>query len=262
MVAELETSRFRGTRPLWGEMWMHLAVESIFEGRTAARMFVDDAAKPRAAMTWTGQRLYLAGDVGSAEFSEILNTQYVPTHRWFVTYCSPEVIDCALMSLPGKVVRRGRIYYEGDPSKHTCVVEPPEGYVIEPITKSLLNRGLTHTDWVMEEMTSERSSVEEFLGKSFGFAALHGGEFACWCMSEYNLWDRCEVGIETVKEHRRRGLANLVAGAMFDHAADIGVRRIGWHCWADNVGSLATAERLGLRRVAEFPALFVDADGV
>jgi RimJ/RimL family protein N-acetyltransferase len=262
MVTELETSRFGGTRPLWREMWMHLAVESILEGRTAARMFVDDAAKPRAVMTWTGHRLYLSGDMDGAGFSEVLNTQYVPSHRWFVTYCSSKAIDSAVMLFLGKVARRGRIYYEGDPSKYTWEVKPPEEYVIEQITRSLLDRGLAHTDWVMEEMTSERSSIEEFLGKSFGFVALHRGEFACWCMSEYNLGDRCEVGIETVKGHRRKGLASLVAGAMFGYAADMGVRRIGWHCWTDNVGSLVTAEKLGLKRVAEFPALFVNAEGV
>jgi RimJ/RimL family protein N-acetyltransferase len=114
-------------------------------------------------------------------------------------------------------------------------------------------------DWVCEEMCSERASVEEFLGKSFGFAAVQRGAFACWCMSEYNLGNRCEVGIETVKEYRRRGLAVLVAGAMFSHAASVGVRRIGWHCWSDNAGSVATAESLGLRYVAEFPAFSVDA---
>jgi RimJ/RimL family protein N-acetyltransferase len=46
---------------------------------------------------------------------------------------------------------------------------------------------------------------------------------------------------------------------MFGHAAGVGVRRVGWHCWADNAASVATAERLGLRRVAEYTVLAVDA---
>jgi len=71
-------------------------------------------------------------------------------------------------------------------------------------------------------MCSERASVEEFLAKGFGYAAVCNGGFACWCMSEYNLWDKCEVGIETAPEHRRRGLATLVASAMFRHAAGVG----------------------------------------
>ncbi|MDP2901028.1 MAG: GNAT family N-acetyltransferase [Candidatus Bathyarchaeota archaeon] len=258
LVAELEAGQFRRVRTLWAGMDVHLAVESMLAGKTASRMFVDDVEAPRAAMTWSGHRLYLVGDVGGAGFGEELN-RYASTHGQFVAYCSPEAIDGAEKLLSGyRVRRRGRLYYEGDPSQ-VKAVEPPEGYAVERITGELLGRGLGHTDWVREEMCSERESVEEFLGKSFGFAAVHGGGFACWCMSEYNLGDRCEVGIETVKEHRRRGLAVLVAGAMFRHAAGVGVGRVGWHCWADNAASVATAESLGLRRVAEYTVLAVDA---
>jgi GNAT superfamily N-acetyltransferase len=239
-------------------MSVHLAVESILAGKTASRMLVDDAEAPRAAVTWSGHRLYLVGDVGGGGFGEELN-RYASTHGQFVAYCSPEAIDDTEKLLSGyRVRRRGRLYYEGDPPR-AYEVEPPKGYAVERITTELLGRGLAHTDWVREEMCSERESVEEFLGKGFGFAAVHGGGFACWCMSEYNLGDRCEVGIETVKEHRRRGLAVLVAGEVFRHAASVGVRRVGWHCWADNAASVATAERLGLRRVAGYTVLAVDA---
>jgi GNAT superfamily N-acetyltransferase len=262
MVAELEAGRFGWVRSLWGRMGSHLAVESILGGRTAARMFVDDADEPRAAMTWTGHRLYLVGDVGGAGFGEILDTEYVPTHGRFVAYCGSEAIDGAEGLLSGyRVERRGRLYYAGDPSTRMWAAEPPGGYIVQPITGALLGRGLVNTDRVGEEMASERSSVEEFLDKSFGFVAVCGGEIACWCMSEYNVGDRCEVGIETAAEHRGRGLAGLVAGAMFGHAAGVGIRRIGWHCWADNHASVATAERLHLARVAEYPVLVVDARG-
>ena len=258
MIAELELGQFRRVRPLWAGMGVHLAVESILAGKTASRMLVDDAEAPRAAVSWTGHRLYLVGDVGGGGFEEELN-RYASTHGQFVAYCSPEAVDGAEELLLGyQVRRRGRLYYEGNPSP-VKAAEPPEGYAVERITGELLGRGLAHTDWVREEMCSERASVEEFLGKSFGFAAIKNGEFACWCMSEYNLGDRCEVGIETVKEHRRRGLAVLVAGAMFRHAAGVGVRRVGWHCWADNAASVATAERLGLKCVAEYTVLAVDA---
>jgi RimJ/RimL family protein N-acetyltransferase len=257
-LVELEPGLFHRVRHLWAGMGMHLAVESILAKETAARMFVDDIESSRGAMTWTGHRLYLAGDVQDPCFGEAL-TEFASARGQFIAYCTTEHKDEVAGMLPGKAVKRNRRYYEVDPSTRKWATEPPEGYVIEPITGELLSLGLEHTDWVSEEMCSERASVEEFLGKSFGFAAVQRGGFACWCMSEYNLGDRCEVGIETVREYRRRGLAVLVAGTMFRHAASVGVRRIGWHCWSDNAGSVATAERLGLRRVAEFPVFSVDA---
>jgi len=65
------------------------------------------------------------------------------------------------------------------------------------------------------------------------------------------------VGIETAPEYRRRGLATLVASVMLRHAADVGIKRVGWHCWADNVASVAIAKKLGLKLVAEYTALVV-----
>jgi RimJ/RimL family protein N-acetyltransferase len=258
-LVEIGAGRIGDTAPLWEEMGIHLAVESILSGATKAPMFVDDVDAPGATMTWTGHRLYLAGDVAGAGFGGAL-AGFASSRGQFVAYSTRDDLEGAERLLSRyKVEKRGRRYYECDPSARGWAGEPPEGYAVGRITSELLGRGLGHTDWVREEMCSERASVEEFLEKSFGFAALHGGGFAAWCMSEYNLGDRCEVGIETVREHRRRGLAVLVAGAMFRWAASVGVRRVGWHCWADNEGSVATAERLGLRHVVDYTALFVDA---
>lgn len=253
VVSELMETEPRRAARLWEGMGIHLAVESILAGATGARMFVD-SEEPHAALTWTGHRIYLAGEIGGG-FAKPL-AEFAKTRKRFVAYPSHEALEGAekLLTSYG-VKRRGRLYYEGDPTARSRVVNPPDWCAVERITEELLSRDLVHADWVREEMCSERSSVEEFFEKSFGFAGVRGGDFACWCMSEYNLGDRCEVGIETAPEHRRRGLATLVASTMFRHAVDVGIRRIGWHCWADNAASVATAERLGLSRVAEYTAL-------
>jgi RimJ/RimL family protein N-acetyltransferase len=239
-------------------MGIHLALESVLVGASLGRVVVGEH---RAALAWTGHRVYLTGNVEGAGFEEALG-DYVRSRRIVVVYPDHEALEGATRLFPGcKVTERKRRYYEIDPSAQEWAVNPPNGYAVERITAQLLEKRLLNTDRVEEEMCSEREIVGEFLEKSFAFAAIHGGGFAAWCMSEYNLGDRCEVGIETVAEHRRRGLAVLVAGAMFRHAASVGIRRVGWHCWADNAGSVATAETLGLRLVSEFPALVVDARG-
>jgi len=265
MLVEYEPIQFGRTRPLWDVMGLHLAIESILRGKTTARMFVDDASEPHTAMTWIGHRLYITGDTEGSGFREILREEYIDADNpgMFIAYCSPEAIEGAEKLLSGyRVKRRSRLYYAVNPSTRIWANEPLKGYVIQPITGVLLTRNFVNTERVREEMTSERSSVEEFLEKSFGFVAVYGGEITCWCISEYNVGSRCEVGIETISEHRRRGLARLVAGAMFGYAASVGVKLIGWHCWADNLASVVTAERLGLARVAEYPVLSVETRGV
>jgi hypothetical protein len=108
-------------------MGMHLSVESILAGSTQTKMFVDDAEAPRAALTWTGHRVYMTGDVMGAGFGEAMR-EYTSKHGQFVACCSPEAIDGAEKLLSSyKVRRRGRFYYEGDPSR-VKAIEPPEGY--------------------------------------------------------------------------------------------------------------------------------------
>jgi len=46
---------------------------------------------------------------------------------------------------------------------------------------------LRDLNYVIEEMQSERLSVEDFLQKSFGYCVIHDEEIMGWCMSEYNV---------------------------------------------------------------------------
>lgn len=148
-----------------------------------------------------------------------------------------------------------REYWEMDGPTEARLVQPPDGYEVVLVSEALLQRGLAHTEQLREEMCSERVSVEAFLGQSFGVCAVRDGELAGWCLSEYNCSRGCEVGIETVEGHRRKGLAQAMVSAFAAEAARRGVPRIGWHCFRSNVPSRETARAAGLMRVLEYGEL-------
>lgn len=56
-------------------------------------------------------------------------------------------------------------------------------------------------------------------------------------------------------DHRGRGLATLAANAFTAQCANRGLRAY-WDSWADNLPSIAVAEKVGFRRVASY-SLFV-----
>jgi RimJ/RimL family protein N-acetyltransferase len=116
---------------------------------------------------------------------------------------------------------------------------------------------LAKREELVEEMCSERASVDDFLARSFGTALLHDGAVAGWCLSEYNLGHRCEVGIAVDERFRRRGLAKEMGGAFGRQAVPAGVHEIGWHCWQDNAASCATARALGFEWVRTYRAHIV-----
>ena len=129
---------------------------------------------------------------------------------------------------------------------------------MQRITSEFLSSDVTGLDAVREEMCSERTSVKDFLAHSFGLCPVHSNEVAGWCMSEYNVGDRCEIGIATAEKHQRQGIATLTTWFFLAEAYRRGYRHVGWDCWARNVPSVATARKAGFTLVEEYPAVVVE----
>lgn len=51
-------------------------------------------------------------------------------------------------------------------------------------------------------------------------------------------------------------MATLTASALVEHALSSGITQIGWHCWANNDGSIATARKVGFEKAKEHPVYF------
>ena len=71
-------------------------------------------------------------------------------------------------------------------------------------------------------------------------------------MSEYNVGHSCELGIATIEGYRCQGLATLTGTAIIRHALAQSINDIGWHCWANNEASIATAKKLGFTKKHEY----------
>jgi hypothetical protein len=245
---------------LFEKMLHNLAVASILSGGTASTVMVDDVDRPRAAVTWSGSRIYVAIDTGCDVFSSLAETiawrVKAKGSDIYIIYLAPKANSDRFMEPEGfQAVHRTRNYYEVDAAKRDWVAEPLQGYTLHNLDMGLLSMGLRNTDRMIDEMRSERPTVEEFMEKSFGFSAVSDREIACWCMSEYNTGARFEIGIETVEEHRRKGLATQTAKATIGYGVTRGYRIVGWHCWTDNVGSNELARALGFSHVCEYPTI-------
>jgi RimJ/RimL family protein N-acetyltransferase len=216
-------------------------------------------------MLWTGHRFYLVGRPDGERACGELNTLFTGTIapqalsrgvNGFVLHCHSDdwqpVIEAALA--PYKPTRYPRHYYEltapPDPSWRERL---PAGYTLRRVDEALLaNEALVHHGRLAAEVVSEGGTTEDFLRQRFGFCLLQDDELAGWCLSEFNSDQRCEVGIETIETHQRQGVATSVGHALAEHAFAHGLRAIGWHCWAGNTPSIATALRLGYQKQQEY----------
>ena len=279
MTAELPADSFERLRPLLPQPCLHLVVESILAAATPARVFVDDAARPRAALVWCRNHFFLAGDPDIQKFNQDLHDLFTgiiyPQRQAAggvrLELCPLNAGDFtqAAAILEGKDPQTDRReYYTFEAFKQDWQSMIPEGMALLPVDQALLDRKeLEHLDNLAEELVSERPTVADFLEKSFGVALLdqgapHTPALAGWCLSEYNLPGksgrsaRCEVGIETVEGYRKRGLATLLGSGLVAEAKRRDIHQVGWHCFAWNTASSATARKIGFTLAADYPIYY------
>ena len=266
MMIELPKDEYSRVQPLFARMEHHLAVQAILSGQTPATVLVDDPVHPHTSLIWNNYRCYLAGASNDHEVSAALQplvSEVIAPRALaagapvLVFYFDPgEWQDRIAALLPHKrVIPALRQYYTLRSHPRDWRTLLPAGYTLRAVDATLLgDAGWRNLDRLEGEMCSERPSVTDFLAHSFGVCLTHDDEIAGWCLSEYNRKDRCEVGIETIEVHQRRGLATVMTLALCERAFANGIVQIGWDCWARNIASAATARKAGFELLCDYPA--------
>jgi len=207
--------------------------------------------------------MFLLGSPENEEFnhslSDYLTGQVIPQaqaagRRAFIFHLSTAAWLPQLQHvLAGyELVPRTRQYYHCVPRRQDWQSLLLANFQIRPVDSHLLEETtLQHMDLLIEELGSERISVQDFLDRSFGFVVQRGDELVGWCLSEYNHDGCCEVGVATLEPYQRQGLGTAATLALLDQAALLGYRQVGWHCWRENLPSAALARRAGFELVKE-----------
>jgi hypothetical protein len=264
MLHCLPAARHGTAAPLFADLDEHLVLASIFAGKSPAEVYVDDPLSPGAGFTWFKHRAFLGGTPKNRSFLEelrdLLNDRLIPAalaagvEAMLLDFNDPAWQPVLADLLPDHTpILAKRQYF-------TCTLDAPEhlpysgpellppGFEALPVDAALLARAeLAYIDLLRGETCSERTSVEDFLAHSFGMCLVCSGELAAWCLSEYNINGRCEVGVATMEAYQRRGLGALVTRRFLAQAQAAGYRQVGWHCWARNEASSALARRVGLQ---------------
>lgn len=247
----------------------HALVTAFFEGCATARLFVDNVAAPQSGIIVCNSRVLCAGESSQSNFlgemARVFSDELIPAHRaWgieaYLVYAAGDGWSTTIQRLFGdyQLYHGTRQYYEVTDFAPKPDLPLPDGFSMQLITPEFLSSDLSGLEAVREEMCSERASVEDFLARSFGVCPVHANEVAGWCMSEYNVCDRCEIGIATAEKHQRKGIATLTTWYFLAEAHRRGYTRVGWDCWERNIPSVATARKAGFTLVEEYPAVVVE----
>lgn len=251
-----------GPADLFRPLDHNLAIASILAGYTPGELYVDLPEAPSLGLAWFHGRVFLTGEPAEPSVTavqDVLRRVLIPQQQAagsdaFILHVASPAWEAHVEALaPGiEIIRATRQYY----ACHALPPEPrsdlPPSMELTPADASLLRRlNPAGRAALSDEICSERPSVDDFLKRSYGVCLVQGDELVGWCLSEYNLEGRCEVGVAIMEPYQRRGLGALMTVAFVQMALSHGIHTLGWHCWQRNIASGALARRAGFHLVDE-----------
>ena len=214
-----------------------MALSALVEGACPHAIYT---VNENAAIIAIKSRLYLFGEM---DFAAILQNDYFPqlkqNYSHIIIYAQqlPHGLEAAEHQRVSLKIEKAPNHFE-----------LPAGYRLAEVDAELVaNHSLQNHASLLEEMCSERSSVDDFLAKSFGLCLINDEALVGWCLSEYNNQRGCEIGIEILEPYQRQGLGSALASAFIQLAQKRGIKSIGWHSWEANLPSVALAKKLGFQ---------------
>jgi len=266
-MQSLSSDHYHKAAPLLQAISHHTVIRTILAGTTPGQVYVNDPARPTIAFTQFKHRAFIAGNPsdlvkeGMRNFfihEVIANCRQSDVPLFRLTADDPswmKILSEVLIS--EKPIFAGYQCFEINLTADLQEVIIPTGFSIQQVTKELINDDFQGRDELLEEMCSERESVDAFLDQSFGIVAFNDGVLAGWCLSEYNHEDRCEVGIATMPHFQHQGLAKAMTHAFLNLAKEEEVSTVLWHCFKSNEASRRTALSAGFHLVEDQQVMMI-----
>lgn len=252
MIYELKDN-YEKVRPVFKELLEYnLIITAVIEGTSPGRIWVDDIENPRAAFMISPEGNFLSG-CSNDEFNKSLK-EVIPyySHLFYYPDTWEEKLDVIWKNK--FVIKIFMRYYVFKQLKIDWKGRIPPGFTMVRIDEDFLERtALKNFEDVAEWIEDNWKSPENFLKNGAGFCLIHNETIVSWSLTDCVSGTKCEIGIRTDEDCRRRGLAALTVAAMVEHCLSHGLVHIGWHCADTNVGSYKTAEKVGFRKVLEHP---------
>jgi RimJ/RimL family protein N-acetyltransferase len=254
MFYRLDKTDYKNARPLFRALEFHLTSAAVLDGNNPGLVVVDDQRNPQSAFMLSPEGCYLAGRSDKDAFNRALGQAIrekrildVPVEALWVICATAswekQLADLVAPFHPAKIARR---HYVCRALKHDWRAHLPDGFEAHRLDEAFLNRpGLTLPDHIKSWMEGNWGSTADFLQRGFGTVTLCANECVAWSLADCRSGDACEIGIQTAKPYRRRGLAAITAAAAAEYALSHGFSRVGWQCSEDNLGSIGTAEKVG-----------------
>jgi len=218
--------------------------------------WVDDLENPTVAQIMVGIFVFYAGDPNSKAAEELLYN--LPEH--ILAIVNTDEWKKRIETIhKGRIDKFQRYEFKKNPEHldrnhlQSFLSTIPEGYELKKIDESLANEPSLHE--ISEDFTCNFNSIEDYLNRGIGYCILNNGQVVCGA-SSFSIYDGgIEIEIGTHPDHRRKGLATVVASALILDCLDRGI----YPSWdAANTESVDLAEKLGYKMEEPYDTYYIN----
>ena len=268
MIYELNKDRFARVFPIIHNGWPMLDIKSVLAGNSPGWVFADSMDDPKTAMIWTkGEAgFYFVGDAENAGFlahvrkyiHEVLKDRMTAggldefefsadREEWNGVF--EEIFAAEDLK---KSEQRVNILNKDKWERHEKS-DPEKRFTLRNIDRELFSdASITNPDFLASVIKHWWFSLEEYFDKAIGYCFTCDNKIVCYCYNGYFYENNRTIGIKTLAEYRRMGLAQAAAEAFISESLSRGEIPY-WECDGTNAASRALAEKLGFDLAHVYP---------
>ena len=260
MIHLLKNNAYQHIRPLYQELEVFQPmVSAVLDGIYPGKVWVDNLNDPQTAFLVTflsgggAAWCFLAGKADNLDFNTALNKAIFEEKvagqdvGMFLFTCTPEHWNGQLEAVgnPRQPIPMLRQHYVCRQLSFDWQSNQPEGYEIIPMETSLLERENLQIPPQVKTTLETWLTIEDQQFQDYGYVVIHDYQVVSWATVDFVSSKAGDLGFETIYDFQRRGLGSMVAAVTLEHGLEMGIE-IHWTCANENIGSLRTAEKLGL----------------
>ena len=217
---------------------------SIAEGFQSGDIYVNDGDEPEAALFWHYCGFgYISGKASEEFLSEVYEEMTSGLERRLVLITADDDVIAYFRDKDVLMDSRAEYAYlpKGEPG---AAVESGNADVAADFQIEQIDAGNISKIGGRIIPSFSWESPEQFLKEGFGYVVLDRGRVCAVAFSAAVSSDEIDIGVETVEDHRRMGLAAMLADRMCRHITGLGKKPV-WAHSISNKGSMNTALKCG-----------------
>jgi len=269
MIFELDRKDYPKAENLFNRLKANTAIESIFNFKNEARLFVDNISNPESVFVLNSWAYYyLAGDSENTDFNtsliEFLENDFFPEsiknncNTSFAFYPDSEEWSIKIEEIFShlNLQKSGKTYFNFNRNRFNKNWREsiPEGFSIKRIDQDIVDSIKDNKEFV-DYIKFAWTTLDSYFEKGLGYCAVTENDFAAICISVFASENEREVGIKTFPGYQRKGLAYLTASAYIEECLMNDLIPV-WSCFSENAISIKLAEKIGFKIEASHPIYF------